>query len=186
MKFLTKSDILKNKEFYINEIKSGKIFVYPTDTIYGIGCIATNSSSAAKIRQLKKRDKKPFSIIVPSKKWVHENCNAINEEHLQKLPGRYTLLFELKNKNSVAKKELLLSTNLIGVRIPSHWFAQLLSEANSTFVTTSANYSGEPPIKKVSELPDSIKKNVDYIIDEGILNNFPSTVINTLTGEILR
>lgn len=183
---LTKEQFLKDKEFYIEEIKKGKIFVYPTDTIYGIGCDATNRDSVEKIRELKNRDEKPFSIIVPSKKWILENCKVINKNYLDKLPGRYTLLFELKNKEIIAKKEIIGNSNLIGIRIPRHWFTEILSEYDLTFITTSANISGENPIKEISQIPFEIKNNIDYIIDEGKLDNPPSTVINTITGEILR
>jgi L-threonylcarbamoyladenylate synthase len=185
MKLLTKEDILQNKSFFLDEIKKEKTFIYPTDTIYGIGCDATNNQAVSKIRTIKQRDSRPFSIIAPSENWILKNCNVTDKKFLDKLPGKYTLIFELKNKGIISEK-VSNNLNTVGVRIPDHWFAKFLSEIDTPFVTTSVNNSGEPPIKQLSELPGSIKEQVDYIIDEGILDNPPSTVLNTLTGEILR
>lgn len=182
MKLITKKQLLENSRFYLNEILDGKIFIYPTDTIYGIGCIATNSESIKKIREIKQRDKKPFSIIVPNKKWIQDNCLANHEEFLEKLPGKFTFIFKLINQEAVNKKELIGDLEAIGVRIPNHWFAEFLSLNNITFVTTSANISGQPAIKEISELDGEIKQKVDYIIDEGILDNSPSEIYN-LSGD---
>src|SRR3989338_505765 len=127
MKTLSKEEFLKNVDFYINEMEKGKIFVYTTDTIYGIGCDATNPLSIKKIREIKMRNSKPFSIIVPSKEWIKENCviNFLAESWISKLPGRYTLILRLKKFNKVARKELLNDAYTIGVRIPDIWFSQV-------------------------------------------------------------
>ena len=187
MKIITKKDILQNKDFYLNEIKAGKIFIYPTDTIYGIGCSATNKKSVSRIREIKERDEKPFSVIVPSKDWIKKNCHIQNEEFLDKLPGKYTLIFELKNKSVIATNQVIGDLKSLGVRIPNHWFSEFLSEINTVFISTSANISGEPVIKSINELKDSIRNQVDYIIDDGVLNNPPSTIIDlTNNAKILR
>ena len=80
-----------------NQINLEKIYVYPTDTIYGIGCDATNDKLVLKIRSIKKRDEKPFSIIAPSKDWIKNNFEIIHPEYLDKLPGPYTLVMKPKN-----------------------------------------------------------------------------------------
>ena len=179
MKTLTKSEFLKNKDLYVKEIKKGKIFIYPTDTIYGIGCHALNGESIKRIRKLKKRDKKPFSIIV-NKKWIKDNCD-IEEKYLNMLPGPYTFIVKLKNKKSIAKQELVGDVNTIGIRIPDNWFTKFLNEFNLIFVTTSVNISGEPPLKDIKDL----KLSVDYVVDDGILNNKPSKIFNLVNNEII-
>ena len=187
MKTLTKKDILLNKNFYSDEIKKGKIFIYPTDTIYGIGCDATSAESVSRIREIKQRDSSPFSVVVPSKDWIKENCIVEDETPLNKLPGKYTLIFKLKNKSAIAKQQVIGDLNSLGVRIPDNWFSKFLSEINSTFISTSANISGQPSAKSIKELPDSIKEKVDYVIDDGTLNNPPSTIIDlTKDGKVVR
>jgi L-threonylcarbamoyladenylate synthase len=190
MKVITKKEFLENEEFYFEEIKGGKIFVYPTDTIYGIGCDAANSLAVKKIRKIKNRDSKPFSIIIPRKDWILDNCFVSEEcfEFLEKLPGKFTLIFKLKNGSEIAKQSLIGDLDSIGVRIPDNWFAQWLAKMNLVFVTTSVNLSGEKPITEIGELKKEIYNKVDYVIDSGVLDNKPSQVINLSRGkaEILR
>jgi len=182
-KTITKNEFIENEKLFIKEIKSGKIFIYPTDTIYGIGCDATNSTAVNKIRIIKERETKPFSVIAPNKQWIRDNCfvNEITENWLNRLPGPYTLILKLKNRNIVS--EAVTSTNTIGVRIPAHWFAKIIEKTKIPFVTTSVNLSGQQHIKNIQELEDKIKSQVDYIINDGILNNSPSTIINLTEKE---
>jgi L-threonylcarbamoyladenylate synthase len=173
---LDEKDIIKN-------IKKGKIFIYPTDTIYGIGCDATNSKAVKKIREIKKKDNKPFSVIAPSKKWIIKNF-YVNKKYLKKLPGKYTLILKLKNKKVVSK---YVNNNMstLGVRIPKHDITKIIQKSGKPFVSTSVNITGKDYIKNLKDLPKEILKNVDVIINVGVLNNEPSTIIN-LIGKKLK
>ena len=65
---------------FVEDIKHGAVFIYPTDTIYGLGCDATNGVSVQRIKDLKYRDSdKPMSIIAPSVDWIKENCEVSDE-----------------------------------------------------------------------------------------------------------
>jgi L-threonylcarbamoyladenylate synthase len=182
MKILTKKQFLENKEFYIKEIISGKVFIYPTDTIYGIGCNATLSSKINKIKEIKQRENKPFSIIAPNKIWIKENCE-IQEKYLEKLPGPITLILKIKNKNCISK-EVNNSSNTLGVRIPNNWFSKIIKKANIPFITTSVNISGQKHITNIDELKTSIKNKVDYIINSGTLSGNPSTIIDLTSNKV--
>ena len=70
----------------VKRINAGEVFIYPTDTIYGIGCDATNEGSVKSIRIVKQRFDKPFSVIAPSKQWILKNFEA-NKSFIDKLPG---------------------------------------------------------------------------------------------------
>lgn len=173
------------KRISLNELKnlSGKIFIYPTDTIYGIGCDATNSKLVRKIRELKNRENKPFSIIAPSKKWIHDNCVLTGEgrEWLKKLPGPYTLVLKMKKKcvsDEVAKEK-------VGVRIPANEFTKKVRAFGKPFVTTSVNISGEPSLKNPDKLKSSIAKGVDYLVDAGIIRGKASTVVDLSSGKAI-
>ena len=103
-----------NKKKIINEIKAGKIFIYPTDTIYGLGCDATNTRAIRKIREIKRRSAKPFSVIAPSKEWIVKNCKASMED-IKNLPGPYTYFVDLKNVKAVSSA-INPEGNTLGVR----------------------------------------------------------------------
>jgi L-threonylcarbamoyladenylate synthase len=164
-----------NEEEIIKNIKQGKIFIYPTDTIYGIGCDATNQSSVEKIREIKQRDTNPFSVIAPSKQWIKDNLEVDNKR-LNLLPGPYTLILKLKNK--VVSDSVLLGLNTLGIRIPNHKLTPIIQKSNLPFISTSVNLTGKEPITKISEISENISNKVDIIIDAGTINNPPSTLIN--------
>jgi len=155
------------------------VFIYPTDTIYGIGCDASKSRLVKRIRRIKKRDKKPFSVIAPSKKWILENCKA-DRKLLKKLPGPYTLIFKLKKK--AVAKEVNLGDS-IGVRIPKHWISKVVKKLGFPIVTTSVNITGKKPMTSLKEFE---KLKVDLILYEGVKKGKPSTVIDGRSKKILR
>ncbi|MCA9459287.1 MAG: threonylcarbamoyl-AMP synthase [Nanoarchaeota archaeon] len=180
MNVISKKDIYDNVDFYLSEIKCGKIFIYPTDTIYGIGCNALNSKSVSLIREIKKRDGKAFSVIAPSKNWIYENCRVLenHKNYVEKLPGKYTFIFELKFENSIAKNEVILDKKGLGVRIPDHWFSQIISKSSVPFVTSSANISGENNIIEIKKEGILLDSKIDYIIDDGKWDGKASKVID--------
>lgn len=181
MKILTKEQIKNKENFILEEIMKGKIFIYPTDTIYGIGCNASDRNAVNKIREIKQRESKPFSIMAPNKNWIRDNCIINNsvDKWIKKLPGPYTLILKINNRDSIANNVTYAYT--IGVRIPFNWFSELISKANIPFVTTSVNISGQPHIKSVKDLNAEIENKVDYIIDDGPLDNPPSTIVDLTT-----
>jgi len=161
------------------------VFVYPTDTIYGIGCNALDEKLVQKIRQIKKTAQ-PFSIIVPSKEWIYENCVVTEEaeEWIRKLPGPYTLVLRLKNIKAVAKNVHNVKDNniTIGVRMPNHWFLALSYTLKMPIVTTSANIPGQDFMTSLEDLDLSIRNHVDYVFYDGPKKGVPSTIIH-LEGE---
>jgi len=184
MEVITKEQFLEYKSRYHNKILSGAVFIYPTDTIYGLGCDATNPEAVKRIRAIKKRDTKPFSVAVPSKKWIEENC-ALSEaakEWLRKLPGPYTLLLKLKNKKAVAK-EVTPGTDILGIRIPKNWFARVVAELGTPIVSTSANIAAQHYMTSMSDLAEEVAKKVDFIIYEGKKEGRPSTIVKLFSGK---
>ena len=150
------------------------IFIYPTDTIYGIGCDAENNDLVGKIRTIKKRDKKPFSIIAPNISWIKKNCE-IDEKILKKyLPGAYTLLLKKKNRNFLKH---ISDNEYLGIRIPNHPMTKILQKTKNPIVTTSVNLSGEKSANNISEIDQEILNQVDFVIDAGKLSGKSSTLI---------
>lgn len=179
----TQAEIELKPETILDKIEQGKIFIHPTDTIYGLGCDATSTDAVMKLREMKSRNERPFSIMVPSKSWIRENCVVDKKavQWLTKLPGPYTLILKLKNKKAIAK-EVNMDMDTIGVRIPNHWFHKACEKLGKPIVTTSANVVGNSFMTSTENLDPSIKGKIDFIVYEGEKNAKPSTIID-LTKE---
>jgi L-threonylcarbamoyladenylate synthase len=182
MYIYNKDEALLRKNEILSRINSGQVFIYPTDTIYGLGCSAKDSSAIKKIRQLKNRPSAPLSVWAPGKGWILENCQLTKkgERWLAKLPGNYTLLLPLRNSKAVAP-EVNPGTKILGIRIPDHWMKDLVQ---IPIITTSANKSGEPFMTSLDNLDEDIKRGIDFIIYDGPINGRPSKVIDVEKDEV--
>jgi L-threonylcarbamoyladenylate synthase len=175
-------------------LKEGKIIVYPTDTIYGLGCDALNEKAVERIIKIKKRNSgKPFSVIIKdiatSKKISF--VDRQKEDIMKKLlPGPYTLILPgVKN----IPKVVTGNANSIGVRIPNYELTKKLSEKfKNPFITTSVNIAKESPINDPFKIVERFKEQgiqPDLILDCGkIKNTQPSVVIDVTrkSPQILR
>ena len=178
MRIYDYDEVKLEKSSIIDSIITGSVFIHPTDTIYGIGCNAENPNSVKKVRKLKGRATNPFSVIAPSLDWINENCIVTKKgkEWLDKLPGPYTLIFKLKNK--CVAKEVNPSLKTLGIRIPNHWFKNIVAEAEVPVVTTSVNKSNEDYMTSLEDLDPSIKASIDFILDDGKKKGKPSKIID--------
>lgn len=156
------------------EIHAGKIFIYPTDTIYGLGCNALDEKAVKKIREIKHRDSKPFSIIAPLLGWIEDNL-IVDCELKKYLPGPYTIILKKKDPKFLS---WVSNTENLGVRIPKSEFCDKIRKSGVPFITTSVNLSGEPFALSLEDIPEEIKSQVDHIIPlKEKLSGKPSTII---------
>lgn len=156
------------------EILAGKIFIYPTDTIYGIGCNALDVEAVDRIKDMKGRDKdKPMSVIAPSVEWIRENC-VVDVDLEKYLPGAYTLILKKKDPDFLKH---VASGDTLGVRIPDCEFTAKVQEAGVPVITTSVNKGGEKPANSVSDIDKEILNKVDFAFDYGELSGRPSTLV---------
>jgi L-threonylcarbamoyladenylate synthase len=179
----TKTEAELQKDMIIEKIDHGAIFVHPTDTIYGLGCDATNFEAVKKIREMKEENKRPFSVIVPNKTWIRENCEVNKKiiEWITKLPGPYTLILKLKNKNAIAEN-VNLQMDTIAIRIPNHWFSTICEHFGKPIITTAANKIGSNFMTSLETLDTKLKGKINFIIYEGEKQGKPSDIID-LTKE---
>jgi len=161
----------------------GGIAIYPTDTVYGIGCDVFNEKSVLKIFELKKREMKPFPILL-SEPEVAAEIAEVSElaERLMKhfWPGELTLKVYPKKK---IPKYFLDEEGKIAIRVPDHPVPRMLAKhIAGIIVGTSANISGMKPPITAQEALDYIK-DVDVVIDAGPAKaGTPSTIVDT-SGE---
>ena len=175
---LSREELFSKKFKYIDKFKNGALFIHPTDTIYGLGCNARDETAVNKIRILKNRHTQPFAVIAPSKNWIRMNCELPKdqEKYLEKLPGAYTLILKLKNKDAISEN-VNKGLDTIGVRMPDHWFQDFVALLNIPVVSTSVNKTGQEYMTSLFDLNSHIKRRVDYIIYEGKIEGKPSTLI---------
>ena len=180
---ITKNDLLGEKERYSKEIMKGAIFLHPTDTINGIGCNAMHDGSVKLLREIKANPNNPFSVIAPSKDWILENCIVPRhaKKWLDKLPGPYTLVLRLKNRQAVSR-HVNPNDDTIGVRIPKHWIAEFVRFVGVPVITTSPNRLGEEYSTDIEELHPDIYNNTSFFIYENDGEKSPSDIV-ILTGK---
>lgn len=148
-------------------LQSGGTILYPTDTIWGIGCDATNPEAIQKIFDIKKREKnKSLIILVESEKRLQDLVDvpemAWQIIDLSEKP--VTIVYE-NPKN--LPKELLAQDGSVGIRIVKNDYCKkLISKLNRPLVSTSANLSGQKSPMKFSDISDEIRQSVDYIVEE--------------------
>jgi L-threonylcarbamoyladenylate synthase len=166
-------------------IKKGGIIVFPTDTVYGIGCNPYNTNSVEKIYEIKSREKiKSLPVLAYSLDTVKEiaRIDTFTEKIIKKYwPGPLTLILELTDKK--LKKSLNLD-NKIAVRIPDSKCTLKLLEKCGLLVGTSANISGSPPSTDPKECLKNIT-NYDVFLNGGtITSKGESTIIEIENEEI--
>ncbi|MCD6260193.1 MAG: threonylcarbamoyl-AMP synthase [Thaumarchaeota archaeon] len=184
LKFSTKSAKLAG-----NIVKAGGVIVFPTDTVYGIGCDPLNDESVKRIYEIKKRFGKPMPILAKDLNDIERiaEMNEIEFEIVSKLwPGQLTIL--LRAKPSFRISRLMSEDRRIGVRIPaSLQTLTIIKESGGLLVGTSANISGLPPPQSIQELDEEILRSVDLVIDGGrCLIGKPSTVVRLVDEGRLR
>lgn len=186
MQTITKEEFKIRKNELFTKIEEGAVFIHPTDTIYGLGCNALNNKAVKKIREIKERYTRPFSVIAPGKKWIYENCITDKkeiQEWIEKLPGPYTLILKLKKKSCIAPN---VNTDLdtLGVRIPNHWFTGAVIELGLPIVTTSANITGGDFMTSIENLDPKIKSRINFIIYEDEKKSHPSKIIDLTKDKV--
>jgi len=164
-------------------IKNGGIVVFPTDTVYGIGCDPYNRKAVEKIYKIKKRDKKKSLPILAYSKVVDEIADL--DKNSRKIiknfwPGPLTLILNVKDEK--LKNSLGLSKK-IAVRVPSNkWTLKLLRKCN-LLVGTSANFSGQKPFNNPKNCPKELE--YDLFLDDGITNSVGESSIIEFRGDKL-
>ena len=162
-------------------IKNGGIILYPTDTVWGIGCDATNPEAVAKIYQLKKRAETQSMIcLMNGEKMMYNVFKEIPEVAWQILDlSENPTTLVLDNPRNVAPN-LIAPDKTLGIRLVKEPFCfKLMERMKKPLVSTSANISGQPTPKSFKEISPEIIKGVDYVVNlhhDKICKN-PSTII---------
>ena len=167
-------------------LEEGGVIVYPTDTIYGFGCDATNEHAIKKINLIKKRQT-PISVMAPSEANI-ENWFDVKKKHkskiLKKVSSSDTYIIPIKT--NIVSKLILGDDRSLGIRKPNHQFCtQLSARYPNPITTTSVNRTGEPPLKDPKLIYNKFKGEIDLIIEDGTLDNKGSKIYKYDRGKFI-
>ncbi len=167
-------------------INQGGIAIFPTDTVYGIGCNPYNKDSVRKIYEIKSRDiSKPFPVLVYSKD-IAEKIVFI-DEFTKKIverfwPGSLTIILKLTDENL---KRSLNVTDKIAIRVPNHKCTLELLKKCNFLVGTSANISGQSSFTNPDECIKNIQ-NYDIFVDGGVIDSTAESTIIEIEDEKIK
>ena len=164
----------------IKVLKDGGIILYPTDTIWGIGCDATNDEAVKKIYELKKRaHSKALIVLIAEYASIYKMLDKVS-------PNAYKYMNESKPTTVIFNDVQNISSNVLGengsaaIRLVKDEFCEnLILKLGQPLVSTSANLSGGENPKTFSEINQELKENVDYTVNlrQNEVMDMPSSII---------
>ncbi|PKH51647.1 threonylcarbamoyl-AMP synthase [Tenacibaculum sp. Bg11-29] len=147
-------------------LNNGETILYPTDTVWGIGCDATSEDAVKKVYKIKNRkESKSLIILVDSIAMLKNYIEILTEETIELIKTVEKPTTIIYNNPKKLAKNTIASDNTIAIRIPQDDFClKLISEFGKPIVSTSANISGLPTPKSFTEISDAILQSVDYVV----------------------
>ena len=160
------------------DLKKGKLIIYPTDTVYGVGGIITNEETIKNIYKAKDRSfSSPLIALVSSAEKIEKLMKTF-------WPGGLTIILESKD---IVPPIMISNGKTVGVRMPDHETAlKIIESAGGILPTTSANISGEATPRSYDELDEEFKKRVDIIVDGGKCPIGTASTIIDMSGENIK
>jgi len=180
-------DFSSDIEKCLSILHGGGIILYPTDTVWGLGCDATNAEAVEKINALKQRPQyKSFVVLVTSERDVLQHVAAPDLalfDYLQGINRPTTVIYD----NALGLAENVLAADgSVAMRICQDAFCRsLIKRFRKPIVSTSANISGQPAPSIYAEINTQIKQGVDYVVrhrQEDCLKTQPSSIIRWKNG----
>lgn len=168
----------------VNAYENGQIIVYPTDTVYGIGCDPFNKDSISKIYDLKKREgSKRFPILGFSKEELEKIVEfSIDAEKISEKfwPGQVTLLLPIRKEMA----EKINNNGKLAVRVPNNECVLTILEKCKLIIGTSANISGQESISDSNECKTKIP-GIDVLVNGGKITSLgESTIIDFIDDQV--
>ena len=172
-------------------MREGGVILYPTDTIWGIGCDATNEDAVRRVYEIKQRqDSKAMLVLVDSSVKVDFYVQDVPEVawDLIDLADKPLTIIYSGARNLAAN--LLAEDGSVGIRVTNDHFTKRHSQQfRKAVVSTSANISGQPSPRNFSEISEEVKSAVDYIVgyrQEEMSNPKPSSIIKLDKGGVIK
>ncbi|MDG1509733.1 MAG: L-threonylcarbamoyladenylate synthase [Flavobacteriaceae bacterium] len=169
-------------------LQNKQILLYPTDTVWGLGCDATCDEAVSKIFQLKNREEsKSLVVLVSSIEMLKTYIQEIPEKAIQIIKTSENPTTVIYNNPTRLASNTISSDNTIAIRIPTHDYClDLINLFGKPIISTSANISGEPTPKSFSEISQPILEGVDYIVnlERDKITDKSSTILKLIGEDI--
>ena len=178
----------------VEVLRAGGVILYPTDTIWGIGCDATNPAAVNRIYEIKQRqDAKSMLVLMENPNLLNSYISEVPEIAWELIDVADTPLTIIYPGAKNLASNLLAKDGSIGIRITNEAFTQqLIQRFRKPVVSTSANISGQKSPQNFAEISDEIKKSVDFIVNfrqDDLSRSNPSGIIKLGVGgqiEVIR
>jgi L-threonylcarbamoyladenylate synthase len=172
-------------------LKSGGVILYPTDTVWGLGCDATNEEAVAKIYSIKKReDSKSMLVLLNNSARISSYIKDVPEIAWELIDAAVSPLTLIYPGAKNLAKNLIAEDGSIGIRITDDEFCcELIKRFGKPIVSSSANVSGEKTPAIFSEINDEIKDSVDYTVEwrrDDFTKKSPSSIIKLGEGGLFK
>lgn len=180
----------ENLKKAVEVLRAGGIILYPTDTIWGLGCDASNESAVKRIYEIKQREEtKSMLVLIDSTAKLQAYVKEIPEiawDLIELTTKPLTIIYpEAKN----LAKNLVAEDGTIGIRVTNEWFSKKLCEMfRAPIVSTSANISGEKPPTSFGEISQEIINAVDYVVEyrqDDVMPTQPSSIVKLGLGNVI-
>lgn len=164
----------------------GGVVIYPTDTVYGLGCALFNKKGIERIYEIKKQSRKqPFSFICADLKDISQYAKVSDFAYKtmkRLLPGPYTFILEASR---LVPKIILPKRHTTGIRVPNNPIClALVAELGQPIISTSVKNERDEFLSDPREIEEQFKHSVEMVIDGGILSAEPSTVISLINDQV--
>ena len=170
----------------VDVLRQGGIIIYPTDTVYGLGCDLSNKKGIERIYEIKRRDRKrPLSFICADLKHISQYAQVTDYAYKtmkRLLPGPYTFILEASR---LVPKIILPKRSTTGIRVPDNPIClELIKELGQPIISTSVQDENGEDLGNPQEIAERFGRTVDLIIDGGIIIPEPSSVISLVDDNI--
>jgi tRNA threonylcarbamoyl adenosine modification protein (Sua5/YciO/YrdC/YwlC family) len=170
----------------VDILRQGGIIIYPTDTVYGLGCDLSNKKGIERIYELKRRNRKqPLSFICSDLKHISQYAKVTDYAYKtmkRLLPGPYTFILEASR---LVPKIILPKRSTTGIRVPDNQIClDLIKELGQPIISTSVKTADGEDLGTPYEIEEHFGRMVDLIIDGGIIIPEPSSVISLVDDNI--
>ena len=171
-------------------LNRGGVIAYPTETVYGLGCLPDNINAIKRLLQIKRRSREKGLILIgANRQQLAPYVSGLNENLWEKIetPGERTTTWIVPTAKSVSQW-IRGNRNTLALRITRHAGARSLClGCNSAIISTSANTSGSPPVQRSGDLSRELLDQLDYLLTGNCGDDqAPSRIEDIFSGEIIR